>query len=66
MDNLINKIVNTLGTDYVLNQQGILVWLYFKGKPVERFDLNYLKELELRGELTDHLKNIDLKIRQLQ
>lgn len=66
MDNLINKIVDTLGADYVLNQQGILVWLYFNGKPVERLDLNYLKELDLRGELTEHLKNIDLKIRQLQ
>lgn len=66
MDKIINKVVTELGSDYTFTQQGVLMWVFFKGKPVERFDLNYLKELDLRGELTDHLKNIDLKIRQLQ
>lgn len=65
MDKIINKVVDTLGSDYTFTQQGVLMWVFFNGKPVERFDLNYLKELDLRGELTDHLKNIDLKIRQL-
>ena len=65
MDKIINKVVDTLGSDYTLTQQGILMWVFFNGKPVERFDLNYLKQLDLRGELTDYLKNIDLKIRQL-
>ena len=65
MDKIINKVVDTLGLDYTFIQQGVLMWVFFKGKPVERFDLNYIKELDLRGELTDYLKNIDLKIRQL-
>lgn len=65
MGKIINKVVDTLVLDYTFTQQGVLMWVFFKGKPVERFDLNYLKELDLRGELTDYLKNIDLKIRQL-
>lgn len=65
MDKIIEIIATELGSDFTFNRQGMLVWVYFKGKPVERFDLNYLKELDLRGELVDYLKNIRLKYSEL-
>lgn len=60
MDKIINQIMTSLGDGYTYTytQQGVLMWIFKDGKPVERLDLNYCTEMDKRNELETIIESI--------
>jgi hypothetical protein len=58
MDKIINQIMTSLGNGYTYTQQGVLMWIFKDGKPVERLDLNYCTEMYKRNELETIIEKI--------
>jgi hypothetical protein len=58
MDKIINQIMTSLGQGYTYTQQGVLMWIFKEGKPVERLDLNYCTEMDKRNELETIIEKI--------
>jgi hypothetical protein len=57
MDKIINIIKEKFPTANTQNQ-GHLLWVWEKGKLIERFDLNYIAYLHERNELEPYLNNL--------
>lgn len=58
MDKIINQIMTSLGEGYTYTQQGVLMWIFKDGKPVDRLDLNYCTEMDKRNELETIIEKI--------
>ena len=50
--------MTSLGNGYTYTQQGVLMWIFKDGKPVERLDLNYCTEMYKRNELETIIEKI--------